>query len=77
VDGGSGPAQIIVPRCYANCDHSTAAPVLNVADFTCYLQRYAAGDLYSNCDSSTVPPLLNVVDFVCFLTRYAAGCSAP
>ena len=29
--------------CYANCDGSTNTPVLNVADFTCFLQRYAAG----------------------------------
>jgi len=31
------------PSCYANCDGSTSAPVLNVADFTCFLQKYAAG----------------------------------
>ncbi len=31
------------PACYANCDDSTAAPVLNVADFTCFLGRFAAG----------------------------------
>ena len=29
--------------CYANCDNSTAAPVLNVLDFTCFLQKFAAG----------------------------------
>jgi hypothetical protein len=29
--------------CYANCDHSTTSPVLNVADFTCFLQKFAAG----------------------------------
>ncbi len=29
--------------CYANCDNSTTAPVLNVADFTCFLQAFAAG----------------------------------
>jgi hypothetical protein len=60
--------------CQGNCDESTAAPVLNVADFTCFLQRYAAGDLYANCDSSTQTPVLNVADFTCFLERYAAGC---
>ena len=66
---GGGPAP-----CYANCDSSTTAPVLNVADFTCFLQRYAAGDSYANCDASTTPPVLNVADFTCFLQRYAAGC---
>jgi hypothetical protein len=60
--------------CYANCDGSTVSPVLNVADFTCFLQRYAAGDSYANCDGSTTSPTLNVADFTCFLQRYAAGC---
>jgi hypothetical protein len=62
------------PACYANCDGSTAAPVLNVADFTCFLQRYAALDAYANCDGSTAAPTLNVADFTCFLQKYAAGC---
>jgi hypothetical protein len=60
--------------CYANCDGSTTAPVLNVQDFTCFLQRYAAGESYANCDNSTVAPVLNVQDFTCFLQSYAAGC---
>jgi hypothetical protein len=30
--------------CYANCDGSTSAPVLNVNDFTCFLNLYAAAD---------------------------------
>ena len=29
--------------CYPNCDGSTIAPALNVGDFTCFLQKYAAG----------------------------------
>ncbi|MEX2219239.1 MAG: hypothetical protein WD749_10830 [Phycisphaerales bacterium] len=62
------------PACYANCDDSTTAPVLNVADFGCFLTRYAAGEPYANCDESTTAPVLNVADFGCFLTRYAAGC---
>ncbi|MEX2217924.1 MAG: choice-of-anchor R domain-containing protein [Phycisphaerales bacterium] len=60
--------------CYANCDDSTQAPVLNVQDFGCFLTRYAAGEAYANCDDSTQPPVLNVQDFGCFLTKYAAGC---
>ena len=60
--------------CYANCDASTVSPVLNVLDFSCFLNRYAAGDPYANCDGSTTPPVLNVLDFSCFLNRYAAGC---
>ncbi len=60
--------------CYANCDSSTAEPTLNVADFTCFLQRFAAGESYANCDLSTAAPTLNVADFTCFLQRFAAGC---
>ena len=67
---GAGAA----PPCYPNCDNSTVSPVLNVGDFTCFLQRYAAADLYANCDGSTAVPTLNVQDFTCFLQRYAAGC---
>lgn len=62
------------PPCYANCDNSTTLPVLNVVDFTCFLQNFAAQDPYANCDSSTQQPVLNVADFTCFLQKYAAGC---
>ncbi len=62
------------PACYANCDGSTAAPALNVADFTCFLNRFAAGESYANCDQSTSPPVLNVADFTCFLNAFASGC---
>jgi hypothetical protein len=36
----------VVPAnvCYPNCDGSTNAPILNVNDFTCFLNKYAAGD---------------------------------
>jgi probable HAF family extracellular repeat protein len=60
--------------CYANCDSSTTAPLLNVGDFTCFLQRFAAGDSYANCDGSTTAPALNVGDFTCFLQRFGAAC---
>jgi hypothetical protein len=61
--------------CYPNCDGSTTEPILNVADFTCFLTKFAAGNAYANCDGSTVEPVLNVADFTCFLTKFAAGCS--
>ncbi len=60
--------------CYANCDNSTSQPVLNVLDFACFLNRFAANDLYANCDGSTTPPVLNVLDFACFLNQFASGC---
>jgi hypothetical protein len=52
----------------------TLPPILNIQDFTCFLTRYAAGDVYANCDRSRAEPVLNVQDFTCFLQTYAAGC---
>ena len=75
--GGAGIGRwgcLFPATCYPNCDASTAIPVLNVNDFTCFLKKYAAGDAYANCDGSTTPPVLNVNDFICFQQKYAAGC---
>lgn len=63
------------PACRANCDGSTISPILNVADFSCFLNRFASGDCAVNCDGSTAIPVLNVADFSCFLNLFAAGCS--
>jgi hypothetical protein len=75
------------PECYANCDESTTAPVVNVQDFSCFLQKYSegcasptsgpggVGPCYPNCDQSTSAPFLNVADFTCFLQRFVQGCS--
>jgi len=60
--------------CYPNCDQSTTPPILNIQDFSCFLNSFASGVEYANCDGSTIPPILNVQDFTCFLQRYAAGC---
>jgi hypothetical protein len=63
-----------VSVCYPNCDGSTVAPILNIADFVCFQQQFAAGASYANCDGSTAPPVLNIADFVCFQQHFAAGC---
>ncbi len=69
--------QITAPSaCYANCDLSTSQPCLNVLDFSCFLNAFAAGNTYANCDNSTTQPTLNVLDFSCFLNAFAAGCSS-
>jgi hypothetical protein len=69
--------------CYANCDSSTVEPVLNVDDFTCFINEFASAQTlpyeqqvtsYANCDGSTVTPVLNVDDFTCFINRFAQGC---
>jgi len=74
INSADARAIILTPVCYPNCDSSTIAPVLNIADFACFLNRFAAGDSYANCDGSTAIPVLNVQDFACFLNRFAAGC---
>lgn len=69
--------------CYANCDSSTSPPVLNVEDFTCFINEFATAQNlpheqqithYANCDGSTTAPVLNVEDFTCFINAFAAGC---
>ena len=69
-----GPVWRFTTICYPNCDGGTVIPFLNVNDFICYLNRFAAGDTWANCDDSTSPPVLNVNDFICFLNKFAAGC---
>lgn len=60
--------------CYANCDNSVVAPILNANDFQCFLNRFAAAEAYANCDGSTVAPVLNANDFQCYLNAFAVGC---
>jgi hypothetical protein len=72
--GSTISSEITYTVCYPNCDCSIAVPILNVLDFSCFLQRFANGDLYANCDASTAPPVLNVQDFSCFLQKFATGC---
>ena len=40
---GNGDNWKLRALCYANCDGSTTPPVLNVLDFTCFLNKFAAG----------------------------------
>ena len=61
--------------CYANCDGSTASPLLTANDFQCFIDQYAAGSSAANCDGSTGSPILTANDFQCFINAYAAGCS--
>jgi hypothetical protein len=73
-------------NCYANCDHSTTTPFLNVNDYLCFLNQFANGlalpaaqqaGAWANCDGSTVQPALNIADFVCFNNKFAVGCPNP
>jgi hypothetical protein len=67
-------AELPPATCYANCDGSTATPVLGVNDFLCFLNRFAVHDERANCDGSTSPPTFNIADFQCFLSHFAQGC---
>lgn len=69
--------------CYPNCDGSTIPPILNVDDFTCFINSFAVAQGlphaqqitdYANCDGSTIAPVLNVDDFTCFINAFATGC---
>jgi hypothetical protein len=73
VDGLVSRYGAITTTCYANCDNSCLTPVLNVGDFTCFLNKYQAGDSYANCDGSVVPPILTVNDYLCFLNSFAVA----
>jgi len=69
-----GRTGCITVSCYANCDGSTDSPTLSANDFTCFLQKFRAGDAYANCDGSTDTPSLTAADFTCFLTSFRNGC---
>lgn len=38
-----GAFEFFVEPCYANCDGSTTPPILNIDDFTCFINRFAQG----------------------------------
>ena len=73
---GTGGQILKIVECFANCDGSSEAPVLNMTDFMCFMSEFAAGDAGANCDLSTTPPVLNVNDFICFMQKFASayGC---
>ena len=54
--------------CYADCDSSGA---LNIFDYICFGNEYAANTSYADCDGSGS---LNIFDYICFGNEYAAGC---
>jgi hypothetical protein len=75
--GGIAPDLVMLvgcPGCPANCDGSTIPPILNIDDFTCFINKFAAQDPYANCNDSFNFPYFNIDDFTCFINRFAAGC---
>ena len=61
--------------CYADCDTSTGQGVLDIFDFLCFGNRFAANDPYAcDCDTSTGPGICDIFDFLCFGNAFSAGC---
>ncbi|MFG0283068.1 MAG: SBBP repeat-containing protein [Phycisphaerales bacterium JB039] len=54
--------------CYADCDGSGA---LDLFDFLCFQNQFAAGDPQADCDGSG---RLDFFDFLCFQNAFAAMC---
>ncbi len=69
-----GTRTVTTPACYANCTGNTDLPLLSAADFTCFLNKFRAGDQYANCNGNTDAPTLTAADFTCFLNKFRAGC---
>ncbi len=66
------PTSVVVALCYADCD---ATATLDLFDYLCFTDRFAAGDVYAcDCDTSTGPGVCDVFDFICFGNGFAAGC---
>ena len=62
--------------CYPDCDTSTGPGVLDIFDFLCFGNRFAANDPYAcNCDATTGPNTCDIFDFLCFGNAFSAGCN--
>jgi len=60
--------------CYADCDQSTGAGVLDIFDFLCFQDAFVRGDPYA-CDCDITPaPVCDIFDFLCFQNAFVGGC---
>ena len=57
-----------INQCYPDCDRSGG---LDINDFVCFINKYAALDPYANC---TVDAVIDINDFACFVGKFAQGC---
>ena len=61
--------------CYADCDQSTGAGVLDLIDFICFGNSFVKGEPYAcDCDTSTGPGVCDLLDFICFQSAFVSGC---
>ena len=57
-----------INQCYPDCDRSGG---LDINDFVCFINKYAALDPYANCNVDSV---IDINDFACFMGKFAQGC---
>ena len=61
--------------CYADCDDSTGAGVLDLFDYLCFQNAFIAADPYAcDCDTATGPGVCDILDFICFQQAFIGGC---
>ena len=61
--------------CYADCDQSTGAGVLDLFDFLCFQNSFVNSEPYAcDCDTSTGAGVCDLFDFLCFQDAFVAGC---
>ncbi len=61
--------------CYPDCDQSTGPGVLDIFDFLCFGNLFAAGDPYAcDCDTTTGAGVCDIFDFLCFGNAFNVGC---
>ncbi|MFG0286137.1 MAG: GC-type dockerin domain-anchored protein [Phycisphaerales bacterium JB039] len=63
-----GAGVIRIQPCNPDCDESGT---LDIFDFLCFQNAFAAGDPYADCDKSGA---LDFLDFLCFQNWFTAGC---
>ena len=67
--------ELLDPPCYADCDTSTGAGMLDIFDFLCFQNSFVNTEPYAcDCDTSTGVLVCDIFDFLCFQNSYVGGC---
>ncbi len=62
-------------NCYADCDRSTGAGVLDIFDFLCFQNAFVSQREYAcDCDTSSGHGVCDLFDFLCFQGAFVGGC---
>jgi len=65
----------VTSSCYADCDLTGGAGVLDILDFVCFQDSFVAGNPYAcNCDTSTGFATCDIFDFICFQDAFNSAC---